>query len=298
MAGTAAGAYVLARIVSAADPRWAPGIVVATAAGVAVLHTDTLLATPLRSPLGYANATAAFFVLASVGASMLALRAGNTVLAGTAWCLACAAAAVPWLNGSWASAFATVILTGALLLAVTARRVSHGRVILAGLALTLAVHATTVVLAVACAPAGQCVLPDRAAEAVTQNRLDLWADALNQLVAQPWTGVGPGRFAELSGTALNDADLQHAHGELLELAAELGLVGLTLGVALVVWLYVTLSREPRGPTALVAAAGLTGVLLQSAFDYVLHYPAVVAAAFALIAAGATSRRTPLPDIVP
>lgn len=280
------------RVASAADPRWVPGAVAATAATVGFLRADTLLASPLGSPLGYANATAAFFVLASAAAATVALDAPNRYFALGAWAVAIGTAAVPWLNGSSAGAAATLVLGAGVVLAGVGPALGRRRVIFTCLALALAAHGATLVMALACGTPGPCLVPRPAIEALSLNRLDLWADAVEQLRAEPVTGVGPGRFAEVSATASADADLPHAHGELLQLGAELGLVGLGLGTALVVWLYVMLSRGTPGRSATVAAAALTGLLLQAGVDYILHFPAVVATAVALTAAGMSPRRLP------
>ena len=113
--------------------------------------------------------------------------------------------------------------------------------------------------------------PDRAKE--TRAALDVVAD-------KPITGAGPGQAVLVwrgpDGTILL---ARYAHNEYLQMAADLGLVGLALVIALLVAIgtVVRRGRRQRGLAPELwagAVAGLTALALHSAFDFLWHIPVI------------------------
>lgn len=263
------------------------------AAVVALLaaRPDLLARGPTAGPFGYANASGAFMAQGAAAALLLATTtAGRWGRRG--WLLvALGCAAVPVWLATWAAAGTAVLAFAAFAWVVRDRRWDGGRpwgVRVVWLAALPA--AATVAAAVAGVTGLGPLLPRRVA---------LWADALALFGARPLLGSGPGTFPRLAATARADADTPFAHHEALEAAAEMGVAGLLLVLALAVWWFAYLDRT-GGPAALVAAAAGAGLWLHASVDYVLHFPAVVAAATAVLAAGGGGRgqRRTRPAAVP
>lgn len=297
LALAAACAYAAARWISSLNARAVPAIVVATAGFLALFNARDLLASPLGSPLGYANATAAFFALAATAAAVFAVLETRRAFVLAGWCAAAGAAAVPWLIGSLAGAFATILVAAAV--AITGERslMRRRQAVAVCLAMVVAANVASVVLASACDGASGCPVPDAIARALSLNRPRLWNDAIEGLAAEPVTGVGPGQFAARSPTALADADLAYAHSALLQTGAELGVPGVLLATALIGSVFLMLSRHPRSRGRVIVAAGVTGLLLQATIDYVLDFPVVVATAGALVGAAVGARRRETPTLL-
>jgi O-Antigen ligase len=125
--------------------------------------------------------------------------------------------------------------------------------------------------------------------------------AARQVVADhPLTGVGPGR-AQLRWEGSDGATrfFAYAHNEYAQVAAELGLVGLALLVALLAALARLLWRSRPagggGPWA-GAVAATAAFAVHAGFDFVWHLPAVVLAVTVLAgtALPAPAPNTPVP----
>ena len=178
------------------------------------------------------------------------------------------------------------LAAGLALAAVTAR--SSGRRRVVTLACVLLAGAGLLVVA-----AGSAGVLDTVADArVTLDSPDRSAAtraALDIVAAHPVTGAGPGAAdlrspAPAGGTRL----FAHSHNEYLQVAAELGLVGLALlvvllaGLARLVWA----ARPGRDPAAWAAAvAGAAAFAVHSALDFTWHLPAVLLAVLLVIGAG-------------
>ncbi|MGH8900418.1 MAG: O-antigen ligase family protein, partial [Egibacteraceae bacterium] len=272
---------------------WAvPAAVMTGAAGVLLVAGDVF--GNYGSPLGYANATGAFCVLGAAAALMVAVRRPGGLARAVALPAIAGFATVAVFGGSKAAA-ASIVLVG---LAWPAQR-GDGTVrttILAGAALAVfALVASTTVGALSLGSRGTTSIGDRLIdETLSVNRVVLWHEALSMLRARPLAGVGPGRFAELSPTALRDGDLRWAHHEFLELGAETGGVGLMLGVALAAWVFIRLWHGERDAGTAVAALAIAALLSHTTVDYVLHFPPVTLAAAALAGAGAPPVRPSRP----
>lgn len=121
-------------------------------------------------------------------------------------------------------------------------------------------------------------------------RYNGWHGAARMLADNPATGVGPGNYALENAAYWTDFERRwfslrgmkngHAHNEPLEAAAETGLPGLALFLALLAWpLAAGLAFADRGPTREHRKMGLTAALVAVAagvdglFGFNLHTPA-------------------------
>lgn len=272
--GAAAGSRRLHRSV-------VPISVAALVSAVALANVRDLTGGPLSGPFGYRNATGAFLAIGAVAWVMVGAALGGR--------RSLAAAAIPAaLLGATAmrasvGTTAVVVLVPIAALSLRGPRGARAAVAICGVLLGFALLATTWLgIAYRTDAAGRV-----ASLGLTQRRLDLWHDAVQILADKPF-GVGPGRFASMSPTALGDRDAQQAHQEFLERGAELGWIGLALMVAIFAWAFVRLWRTPGADavTALAAVA-LAGVGIHASIDYVLHAPAIPLAVAALLGTGIT-----------
>ena len=136
---------------------------------------------------------------------------------------------------------------------------------------------------------------DRVGQSVSDARVTLASDdrlaetaaALRLLGDPPIMGTGPGGatlfFWGPDGEPLAARD---AHNEYLQMLAELGAVGLTLTVVLLIALARTVRAgraiPPKAGLWAGAAAGLVALAVHSAFDFLWHVPAIPLAAAALV----------------
>ena len=219
-----------------------------------------------------------------VGAGVLAVMLGvRQVLATVAAPAAGAAVALVGLSPSMPADLparplvAVLALVAGLITAVALARMADRRLWLAFpfvalLALVSLVPPlpTSEALPAIGAPRLSLASPDRTKE--TRAALDVVAD-------RPITGAGPGQsvlaWAGPDGTILL---ARYAHNEYLQMAADLGLVGLGLVIVLlatiaaVVWRGRTLALAPGLWAG--AAAGLAALALHSAFDFLWHIPVI------------------------
>lgn len=278
-----AGVFTLARVVTRLHAWAVPAAVAVGGAVVAVTGWDVLLDGPLSSPLGYSNATAAFFVQAAAAAVMVALRCPAPAVRAGALALAAAFAVVPWGNGT--DTAAVLVLGLAAAGAVHAGRLRAATVLGVGVAAVLAVLVVTTVVGATYSPDREGATDTLVDATLSERRAVLWHDALTLMRAEPLAGVGPGRFRETSPTALDDSDAAWAHHELLQLGAETGVAGLLLGLALAGYAFAQLRVGPRDAATAAAAVALAAVAIHASVDYVLHFPAVALAAAAVAGAG-------------
>ncbi len=178
------------------------------------------------------------------------------------------------------------LAAGLALAAATARSSGRRQV----LTLACVVVAGAGLLAVAAGSAG--ILDPVADARITLDSPDRSAAtraALDIVAAHPVAGAGPGA-ADLRSSATEGGTrlFAHSHNEYLQVAAELGLVGLALlvvllaGLARLVWS----ARTGRDPAAWAAAvAGAAAFAVHSALDFTWHLPAVLLAVLLVIGAG-------------
>lgn len=252
-----------------------PKLVAVSVAGSIVLTWPGVLSAG-GAPLGYANGNATLSSLGLVAAVAAAraernsaLRRGWTALAGLLGALTVA-------TGSVAGVVALAVALGLLGLSAVTRWAAFA--VAGGLvAVSLTVGVTTAV-ALGSDVGG---LRER-----TDIRGELWAAAADLAHDEPVTGIGPGQFADRTPVS-SDSDLRWVHNEYLQVAAELGLVGLALLAGLAGWTWATLwaTARDRPARAAVAAAAVTVVGLHAAVDHVWHLPAVLLAGSLLLGAG-------------
>jgi O-antigen ligase len=273
----AGGVYVAARIATRIAWWITPAVLLVAAAGLAVVHRDVLYSGPLSSPLGYSNATGAFYVVVAAGAWLLTARTRIGALRVVGVVGALAATTVPWGNGATTAAVMSLLAPLGLLVRPLGGRVRTAVVLAAVIAVTALASTTYLGLTYT----GQRELDRSAAELLSERRPVLWGEAAELMLTHPLRGVGPGRFAVESAEALSDQDARWAHHELLQLGAETGVPGLALAVALLFLVLARMWAGPRDPGTAVAALGTAAVAVLSSVDYVLHFPAVLAAAAAV-----------------
>lgn len=140
------------------------------------------------------------------------------------------------------------------------------------------------------------------------DRPSIYREALREIREDPLTGHGPGAFPLASaraGSVARTVGAIHAHNVLLTVAAEIGLPGAALLVALTIALAGTVLRtlrKLRDPhdLALVAgiAAALSTMLGQGIVDFNLRNPVLLLLAASLVGMVLVARREPLPSEEP
>ena len=98
-------------------------------------------------------------------------------------------------------------------------------------------------------------------------RAAVWNDGIERLRDKPWLGVGINQFHKITPTTDNfgNRSLPHVHNVVLQVALDVGLVGLT-GYALlfgtVLWLADRRARAPGAAATIAAGAGLSLVAVH------------------------------------
>jgi len=227
---------------------------------------DPFQGTLLYGPVGYANALGILVALSLVLAVGFLLETDEPLVCAALVAAVGITVVALLLTSSRGAWLATIVG----LLVLTGLRVSRRRLVVAGLALTLAVAA----LAAFAAPS--IAMGDRAA---------FWKVAVSDASSHPLLGSGAGSFDDywLRHRAIG-AFVEDAHSLYLETAAELGLVGLTLlGCALLVPLW-ALARGRLDPLAPIAAAAYVTFLVHAGLDWDWEMPATTLAGLACAAA--------------
>ena len=270
------GLVLAVAIGRAAASRGVPlsGLVAVAVAGAAALTWPGVLA-PAGAPTGYANANATLLGLGALSA-VGAARAAGSGRRGRWWsALAVLLLASVPATGSVAG---TIVVIGAgVILALAVRTGWSPLVIGTGMVAAALCLGLTVAIASGSDPAG---LGGRAGV-----RAELWAAAEELADEQPVVGIGPGRF-EVRNPVTDDDDLRWAHHGYLQVAAELGVVGLVLTLGLLAWAWAALwQASHRTDAAAVGAAALGAVATHATVDYVFHIPEVLIAAALLVGFG-------------
>jgi peptidoglycan/xylan/chitin deacetylase (PgdA/CDA1 family) len=274
LVASAALSYGVGRLTASHHPILVPAAVTAIGgAAVAFLPFEVFTAKAVTPMLGYANAKAAFFVVASAAAVMVAMTTARRVLRASVVVAALVFAIVPLVTQARA---ATVVAVALPVAAVVAARRTSVRLVsaLAGVVLVAAVAGTVVIGALG--PSG--AVPD----VVGRRRVALWNEAFDLMATHPVVGVGPSRFATESPTARSDPDAAAAHHSFLQSGAETGVPAFVLLVGVFLWGFVRLAGAGHpigGPLAATALAAL-GVL--ASFDSLLSFPALPLTVAALV----------------
>jgi peptidoglycan/xylan/chitin deacetylase (PgdA/CDA1 family)/O-antigen ligase len=282
-----AAAYALGRVAGRAKPALVPGLVVVVALLIGFLSFVGVLPEGADAlPLGYVNARSAFWVEAAAATIMLALLLRTERGRIIALVLAAALAAIPLLSRSEAASLVGVVvlpLAAGVSLAGWRPRVAvwlGGAIVLTSLAATLMVAA---------APRESAVVR-LAGDVLGERRVVLWHDALDLMLKDTLTGVGPGRFAQESEAAQTDPDARWAHHGFLQQGAETGVVGLALLVLMFVWGFWRLASVPPAGMAVMGAFALAALGVLACSDYVFHFPLVVGTTAALVGSAVASAR--------
>jgi O-antigen ligase len=227
---------------------------------------DPFQGTLLYGPVGYANALGILVALSLVLAVGFLLETDEPLVRAALVAAVGIGVVTLLLTSSRGAWLATIVG----LLVLTGLRVSRRRLVVAGLALTLAVAA----LAAFAAPS--IAMGDRAA---------FWKVAVSDASSHTLLGSGAGSFDDywLVHRTIG-AFVEDAHSLYLETAAELGLVGLTLlGCVLLVPLAAA-ARDRLDPLAPIAAAAYVTFLVHAGLDWDWEMPATTLAGLALAAA--------------
>lgn len=286
--------------ISRRTPWFTPAAVVAIATALVPWALPAVLSPrPLDGPFGYANATAAFYLQATIAALIAAIAVRDKRAKAVFGFGAAAFAALVLASGS--AAATAMLLAPAVVLA--ARPPRFERPAAFGLAgLFAAVLVVTIVIGAGyrgATPEEPARDRSRRAERGVlagerfpdQRRQALWHEALMLIGNHPIAGVGPGNFSTLSPTARSDDDARRAHHGFLQFGAETGLPGLILlGLAFtwpVGWLAAS-SRRP-GTLRLLGASAVVVFGAGACVDYLMHFPGLTLTAAAL--AGVTNHAT-------
>jgi O-antigen ligase len=269
--------FAIGRAASRRNELLVPGLVAVGIAGAMVLTYPEVLESG-GAPTGYANSNAtlaglgAISAVAALSASRGASRRGWAALA---LLLVIAVLLTESVAGVGALALA------AALAAISSSRGDPAIAPLGGVVATWIALGATAALAQGADPGS--------VRRHEELRTELWRRAIELLRDAPLRGHGPGAFAP--PRALADADLRWAHHEYLQMAAELGAVGLVLGLLVLAWLFAYLWRgRRRGAVPTVSgASALTVVALHASVDHVLH-TATVPLTLALLVGWATAPR--------
>ncbi|GAA2634681.1 hypothetical protein GCM10010307_30130 [Streptomyces vastus] len=279
-----AAGYASGRMCGSFLPVAAPAAGALAGLGLAIAAPNTAPGPQVISPLGQTGSTAALLTLSAGAACCAAWAARPSALRLGLRLLAAGIGVVSAFLGSTAGC---VACAGVLLCSLAADRMRRGPG-LAGLALAAGL-VTGATWAIA-----ENVLPDGLTSSLegqlTQQRVQLWRDALDLAHREPGLGVGPGRFPELSPTITQSpATDGKPYSAPLQQAAEQGLVGVVLLAAVFAWVLYALWRTPRPtPVALTAGAALTALAAIAAVGNALSFPTVTAGA-GLLAGLATAR---------
>jgi hypothetical protein len=114
-------------------------------------------------------------------------------------------------------------------------------------------------------------------------RSEIWRVAWHDALDHPLLGSGDGTFAQRWLRFRPETDpAVAAHSLILETAAELGLLGLAVLLALFVVPFAAAHRVPGAPERASMAGAVAGALLQMSFDWTWDVTAVTAAVLACI----------------
>jgi hypothetical protein len=255
------------------------GRLVARAGSVPLTMAATGLLAGLAATMSRAGALAfvvGLVVLASLQGLRATARAAAGPVAGAVVALGCLLPSVPAAAPPQPALALVGLGAGLALAAVTARL---GRPTLALVSGVLVAGIAGLLASGGVGGAAQTVAAARV-NLASPDRTGALQAAL-QLVAQhPLTGTGPGQ-AELrwKGTDHGTHLYAYVHNEYLQLAAELGLVGLVLLAVLLAataWLlWRTRPTDPASTTWAGVVAAATAFVVHSGFDFVWHLPAIV-----------------------
>jgi O-antigen ligase len=134
---------------------------------------------------------------------------------------------------------------------------------------------------------------------ISSNRMHIWRVTLSVIGHYLPFGSGLGTF----GSAYTAFDtysgmesVEQAHNDYLQVLADAGVVGLTIGLSFLYLLYIQARKSIRiedrflRGVAIGAVAGCSAILVHSIFDFVLHITAIAVLFLTLVALIAASGR--------
>lgn len=122
-----------------------------------------------------------------------------------------------------------------------------------------------------------------ASDDITSNRSQIWFVTLKVIGEHMPFGAGLGAFPQAYAKLDNSSGFERvdqAHNDYLQIVADAGIVGLVIGALFLFWFFregrrnVRVDNKFRRGIAVGAFAGCFGILVHSAFDFVLHITAV------------------------
>ncbi|MEU1709563.1 O-antigen ligase family protein [Streptomyces sp. NPDC005706] len=280
-----AAGYAAGRISGSLLPVAAPAAGAVVGAALPLVMPGLSPGSRYAVPLGHAGATAALLALAAGAACCAAWSARRPP---TRLGLRLLAAGIALTGAATGSAVGCAVGAAVLLCSLAAGAMPRRGAGVAGLALVAAVPAAAVwAVAADALPAG---LTEALRDRFTASRLGLWRDALRLAGHDTLLGVGPGRFGEVGAVGPPGAPADgRPHSAPLQQAAEQGLIGVLLLVAVHGWILHALWRSPRStPVVLTAGAALTALAGLAAVGDALSFTTVTAGA-GLLAGWATAR---------
>ena len=143
------GVFAASRFVTLRNPSLTAGVIVVFALALVALHPDSLQSSPLTGPFGYANATAAFLVLAGTATAVLARHTRSRPLSAALLMVALAVAATSFLIGSVAAVVSAVVLAVGTIASFASPRIRRGAVVV-GITAVLCAQVGTAVLGSMC----------------------------------------------------------------------------------------------------------------------------------------------------
>lgn len=286
-------AITVGRWAGAVDRTLVP-IVIAAIAGSFLLISpvSTFSSAAGRGAFGYANAKAAFFVVAAVAAVTLAFRMRSSRGRALALVVATVFSVVPLTSRA---AAASLLIAALFVTTVAVWRGVGSRLLVTIMGVGLVVIVTATVVLAATGPER---VPDVGRSAFDVRRLALWHEATEIIRGHPVIGVGAGKFDEVSSTARSDPDNRWAHHEYLQIAAETGLPTSMLLLLFLLW--EIRMGSPGSGTDGVRAMGAFAVLsvgIMASTDYILHFPLIPISVAALVGSATAMARDRSPDPV-
>jgi O-antigen ligase len=109
---------------------------------------------------------------------------------------------------------------------------------------------------------------------LTHGRLDLWGDGVEAFAEDPVSGTGAKSFFEASVVSQEGSPIRFAHNLPIEVAVELGLLGLVAVLALYGTTFLAAWRARYLVAAWWFAPGALAFLIANLFDFPWHIPAV------------------------
>jgi O-antigen ligase len=235
----------------------------------------------LDQAVGGAVGSSATYVIGVSAACLALVRAERSPAQAMFGALAGALSVLPWLAGFRAASVSVmlVVVTTAIVLWKPPSARSRWWVLGSAALASVTLVATVLVAVLAGTAAG--------GDVVARSRVGLWADALGLARDAPLVGVGPGGFGAASQVAAAQGT-ETAHHEVLQLSAEIGIVGGVLLVAIIAWAFVWLDGGTARRGAVVAAVTLAALVAQTTVDATWHTAGVPVALAALVGSGATA----------